>query len=176
MAWRRILRLLGILVLVLAFYFMVPVSADARGGPVARGILAFLVLAVLITGMVLQLRMHVLDVDRRIDGLVIAVLITMTVFALAFYVLELRRPDEIAELETRVDSLYFTLSTMLTVGFGDVHAKGQIARVMVLIQMVFNTVFVATAAALMTTRIRRVAAERSAATPGIAPAAGDEVL
>ena len=84
-------------------------------------------------------------------------------FALGFYVLAQRNPAQIIDLHTRVDALYFTMSTLTTVGFGDVHATGQTARVLVLVQMVFNIVFVTTAAALLSSRIRSVAAERAAA-------------
>ena len=51
---------------------------------------------------------------------------------------------------------------MLTIGYGDVHAQGQVARAFVLVQIIFNTVFVATAVALLSSRVRRVAVERAA--------------
>jgi voltage-gated potassium channel len=43
-----------------------------------------------------------------------------------------------------------------------VHAVGQAARAMVLVQMVFNVVFLGTAVALLSTRIRAVATARAA--------------
>ena len=89
--------------------------------------------------------------------------VVVVAFSLGFYLMALQRPGEIAGLHTRVDALYFTMSTLTTVGFGDVHATGQTARVLVLVQMVFNIVFVTTAAALLSSRIRSVAAERAAA-------------
>ena len=170
MNWTRWLKLTGVLALVLVLYFLVPVSSDVHGGPVARGILAVVVLAVLVLGMVQQLRVHVLDGDRRADGLIIAIMVTVAVFALAFYSLELHNPGQVDGLKTRVDALYFTASTMLTIGYGDVHATGQAARVFILVQIVFNAVFVATAVALLTTRVRRAAAARVAG----APVAGEE--
>jgi voltage-gated potassium channel len=45
-------------------------------------------------------------------------------------------------LSTRIDAMYFTVTTMSTVGFGDVNASGQAARVLVTIQIVFNVAFV----------------------------------
>lgn len=41
-------------------------------------------------------------------------------------------------LETRVDAVYFTVTTLSTVGFGDINASGQSARVMVTIQVMLN--------------------------------------
>jgi voltage-gated potassium channel len=55
------------------------------------------------------------------------------------------------------------MTTMTTVGTGDVHAAGQVARALVLVQMVFNVVFVATIATLLSTRVRLAAESRAQA-------------
>jgi hypothetical protein len=52
-------------------------------------------------------------------------------------------PRQMAGLSTRTDALYFTLSTMTTIGYGDVHAEGQVARALVCGLIVFNVVVVA---------------------------------
>ena len=41
-----------------------------------------------------------------------------------------------------MDALYFTMSTIATVGFGDVHATGQAARVVVTLQIFLDLIFV----------------------------------
>ena len=87
--------------------------------------------------------------------------IVVVVFAYAFYVLDKQSPGQVAGMQTRLDSLYFAMTTMTTICTGDVHAAGQTARALVLIQMVFNVLFVATAATLLTTRIRTAAELRS---------------
>jgi hypothetical protein len=70
------------------------------------------------------------------------VLLVMS-FSLAFFLLDIISPGQIADLSTRTDALYFTLSTMATVGYGDVHAQGQVARAMVCGLIAFNVVVVA---------------------------------
>ncbi len=84
-------------------------------------------------------------------------------FALGYYALEQGDPDQFAEMATKTDALYFTMSTLGTVGFGDVHATGQLARVLVMIQIVFDLVFVAALVSVVTTQIRARAAERRGA-------------
>jgi hypothetical protein len=49
--------------------------------------------------------------------------------------------DQFSGLETRIDALYFTVTTLSTVGFGDVHAAGQAARVLVTVQILVNLLF-----------------------------------
>lgn len=143
--------------LVLALYFLAPVEADPVGGIVIRFVLASLVFAALAASVVIQVRLALADESRRLDGLVTAIVCVWVVFALSFYALADRQADQVAGLETKVDSLYFTASTMLTVGYGDVHATGQLARGLVLLQMLFDVVFVAAAAGTVSAHLRRQA-------------------
>jgi hypothetical protein len=162
----RVLRLVGALALILGAYALVPTSDPLHTGSLARFGLVLVLLAGSAWVMIRQLRLSAYDGERDIDGLVLAV-VTMTVaFALTFYLLELREPGQVAGLETKVDALYFTASTILTIGYGDVHAAGQAARVLVLVQMIFDVVFVATAAGMLTSRVRRAASARVAARGG----------
>jgi voltage-gated potassium channel len=153
------------LVVVAILYFVVPVREDPAGGMVLRAAVTALLLAGLAAIVVIEVRHAIVDPEETVDGLVTALALVWVVFALAFYVLHLHRPSEIAGLETRVDALYFAVSTMLTVGYGDIHATGQVARGLVLVQMVFDVAFVATAGAVLNARFRsraeRVAVERA---------------
>ncbi|WP_304454620.1 ion channel [Nocardiopsis sp. YSL2] len=78
----------------------------------------------------------------------------LTLFALADYALATAYPGEFEGLETRTDALYFALTTLATVGFGDIHAQGQYARALLLAQMSFNLVVIAGAVSLLTARLR----------------------
>lgn len=162
MRWARWFRVLGILLLVGTLYFVVPVRQDPAGGMILRAGATALLLAGLAAVVILQVRRAVLDAEATIDGLITALALVWAVFALGFYVLQLQRSDQLVGLETRVDALYFAASTMLTVGYGDVHATGQIARGMVLVQMMFDVAFVATAGAVINARVRSRAERRAA--------------
>ena len=72
--------------------------------------------------------------------------------SLTFFILDLLKPEQIEGLNTRTDALYFTLSTMTTVGYGDVHAEGQVARAMVSCLIVFNIVVIASLVRLVAGR------------------------
>ena len=159
----RWLRLATALILVLVAYALVPTSLEARAGTLGRllAVLALLVGAAVV--MIRQLRLSAFDWDRGIDGLVVAVEVMTVAFALVFYLIALQDPGQVVGLHTRIDSLYFTASTMLTVGYGDIHAEGQLARTLVLIQMVFDVIFIAAAAGMLSSRVRRAASARIAA-------------
>jgi hypothetical protein len=76
---------------------------------------------------------------------VLGILLVMLVvgFAFAFYLISRLSPHQFDGLSTRTDALYFTVTTMSTVGYGDVHAAGQLARALVCCMIVFDVVVVA---------------------------------
>lgn len=160
--WRRVLRLLTFTALALVAYFTVPVSLEDEN-LVARAVTGVLALLLLAGGVIWQIVVHVEDENRQVDGLLLALVVAVLAFALAFYRLATSYPGEIVGLETRVDALYFTMTTLLTVGYGDIHAQGQVARGLVLVAMVFNVLVIATAVSTVTTRVRKKAEERAEA-------------
>ena len=142
-AWRRpVLAFTGLA----AAYFAFPVDWDSSTVSVAAG------LTVTAAGLALLVRVLVLELAHLragVAGLPVPVLATILVvlvmsFSLSFYLLEVLSPGQFTGLVTRVDALYFTLSTMTTVGYGDVHAEGQLARTLVCGLIVFNIAVVAT--------------------------------
>jgi voltage-gated potassium channel len=159
--WRRWVHLGLIMAVLVVAYFVVPVSNDLHRTTIARGAVTLLSLAALAYLVVRQLRLHLDDHRRKLDGLIVVIVLVMMVFSFSFYAIEQRDPTQFDGLDTRLDALYFTMASAATVGFGDVHAAGQFARGMVLTQMVFNVVFVGTAVALLSARIRAAATERA---------------
>jgi hypothetical protein len=75
-------------------------------------------------------------------------------------------PGQFADMNTKTDALYFTVSTLSTVGFGDVHATGQLARAAVTVQIVFNLVFIGLAVGTLSGFVRTRATRRLQPGPG----------
>jgi hypothetical protein len=146
---------LGLVGLLVVFY-MVPVDGLAWSGrtvaSVAFTLLGVVCLAWAITGQLRRQRTSASEAS--LQSLVMLLELVAVVFALGYYLIELASPSEIAGLRTRTDALYFTVSTLSTIGFGDVHAMGQLARALVLVQMVFDVVFVAAVASTLSGRFR----------------------
>ena len=130
--------------LLVAFYAFPARMADVTGEVLIGLAFTAVGLGLLATMMVRELR-HLRQGGEARGVRVLAMLLVLLVMAssLAFYLLDQVDPDQIAGLDTRTDALYFTLSTMTTVGYGDIHAEGQVARVVVCALIVFNVVVVA---------------------------------
>lgn len=88
------------------------------------------------------------------EAIVFLLLVLVYGFA-SGYVLLADQPGQIDGIETKIDSVYFTVTTLATVGFGDVHAQGQLARVVVTGQMLLDLVFIAVVVRFMTGIARR---------------------
>ena len=102
------------------------------------------------------------DSGVRLEALVAVVYGLVVFFALTYLSLSTRQ-DEFVGVEDRVDSMYFTVSTVATVGFGDVHAVGSAARLVVTIQMLLDLLVLGIAARLVGPALARRWAEKSGA-------------
>lgn len=85
----------------------------------------------------------------RVRSLIVLLSVTLLFFSWADKSVS-TLPGQFVDLHTRTDALYFSVSTLATVGFGDVHPAGQLARAAVTLQIVFNLVFLGAAITLIT--------------------------
>ena len=152
-AWlRQGFTLVGLL---LVFYAMPVKALGLTGRTVLSVALILLGVCCLAWAITAQIRQQLqADRDADVHSLVMLLELVAVVFAFGYYLLELTTPGQIAGLETRTDALYFTLSTLTTIGYGDVHALGQLARGMVILQILFDAVFVAAVVATLSGHLR----------------------
>jgi voltage-gated potassium channel len=153
-------RTVGTVLLVAAatvVYYLIPVPRLGEGPWTVLFFAGSGVLGVLILAAVWQL-LHAGE-DARIRGLVLLLTATVLFFSWADASVA-KLPGQFAELHDKTDALYFSVSTLATVGFGDVHPVGQLARGAVTLQIVFNLVFLGAAVSVITGFFRRRARVR----------------
>jgi hypothetical protein len=131
----------------LVAYYAFPLRLDSTSGTVFSVLLTALGLGALAW----TLGSELVHTRRGGEGrstrvLIFLLILLVMMFSLTFFLVNHVDPDQIIGLETRTDALYFTLSTMATVGYGDVHAEGQVARVLASALIIFNVVVVASLA------------------------------
>lgn len=68
--------------------------------------------------------------------------------------------DQFVGLQTRLDALYFTGVTIATVGYGDIHPTGQVARAVVLLQLLYTFAFLVGGVAALRTRNQAMRRQR----------------
>lgn len=129
-------------------YYLLPVDRHAFHLDGTQGVGRFIVALVLLAALITrQIRAHLFKSTGKVraESFVLLFGLAIDLFAVTY----LRMADQVDGLHTKTDSLYFTLSTMATVGFGDVHATGQAARGVVIAQILFDLVFIAAAGSLV---------------------------
>jgi voltage-gated potassium channel len=136
--WSLVRALLSMTVLV-ALYYAGPL--DVLGG-IPIGVSLAVAVIILVGISVWQIRAISTSEHPRLRGieaLSITVPLYILLFAAAYYAMALQEPAafDVSAL-TRTDALYFTVTVFSSVGFGDISAASQSARVLVTVQMILN--------------------------------------
>jgi voltage-gated potassium channel len=126
------------------------------GGFVAGlAILAFAFLDILVRD-IRHTHLHPIGMRAIVLGIMVLevlALFSVTYLAIASY------PGQMNGLTTPLDALYFTMTTLMTIGFGDISAESQLARGTVLIQMFFSVVVLTASVRLLSSLTRGVTRE-----------------
>ena len=148
-----------VLVLLTLGYYLLPLRApwgDAvSAGRLAGSLLAWVLLAFLLTAEARRSRARQEKRYHRVQQLLTALYLLVLGFAVLYIVTQTVDPEQFAGMANRSDALYFSVTIMATVGFGDVHAVGTPARLMVTAQMLFNLIYLGTALRVLSAGISR---------------------
>jgi voltage-gated potassium channel len=140
---RTLLRSLAVTVGLLLLYAFVPVP-ERFGLGALLGLTVGLVVFVILVGW--QIRAIVRaehPVLRAVEVLAFAVPLLVVVFAFTYLSLSRADSGSFSEHLSRIDAMYYTVSTTCTVGFGDVTAETNAARILVTLQMLFDLALIA---------------------------------
>jgi hypothetical protein len=157
--------------LILALYFAVPVEPHVTGPRLVVRATLSIVTGLAITWLIMRQVSHQIREPRAASAgsLLTALTGGVVFFALADFTIAVMYPGQFAGLVTKTDGLYFALATLTTVGFGDVHAAGQLARAVLIVQLVFNVAVIATGASVFTRLVGIRARDRGVDDPSRRP-------
>jgi voltage-gated potassium channel Kch len=149
------LRAIGACAMLVVIFYLAPVEPDVTGVRLvvraAGALAAAAVMALLIARLVARLVRD--DPGVRPASLLVALFGGMVLFAFVDYMIAISSPGQFHDLRTKTDALYFAMTTLATVGYGDVYASGQLARAVVTGQLLFNLAVLATGGAVLVGRI-----------------------
>ena len=137
MAIRLVLRSLVVAILLFVAYYTLPMDRPERAGLVVL-IVGIAVLALVLAWQVRAIMGSPYPRLRAFETLTIGIPILLIVFASAYFLVGNADSDSFTQPLSKTDALYFTITVFSTVGFGDITAKTEVARILVSIQMMFD--------------------------------------
>lgn len=126
----------------LTAYLLAPIGAATDVLPFWRAVIG---VAVLVAVVAMQIRAVVRSdypMFRAVEALAVAIPLLLVLAAGTYLGLSQADPAAFSEELDSVGALYLSMMTMTTVGFGDIAAVSQGARIAVMAQMVLNVVVI----------------------------------
>lgn len=123
----------------LVVYFALPLDRHS-GGTVLALVVGLAALAGLVVWQVRAVSTAPWPRLRAVESLATSIPLYVVLFAGSHVTMSARDPTAFTEPLDRTDALYFTVTTLATVGFGDIAAVSQAARIAVTVQMVTGLV------------------------------------
>jgi voltage-gated potassium channel len=92
---------------------------------------------------------------RALEGLFLAVPLFLLLFAAAYYLMSRGNASDFTAPLSRTDALYFTVTIFSTVGFGDISAQAESARLVVTAQMFLDLVILGLGVRIILSAVER---------------------
>jgi len=148
------LRTIATIALVVAAYFLVPMDHGMDAATVAELVLAVLVLAAIIALQVRQIVRSEHPTLRGVEALAFTIPVFVLLFATTYFLMAHAQSTSFGEHLSRTDAMYFSTTVFTTVGFGDITAKTQAARLVVTSQMFLDLVILGLVGRLIVNAIK----------------------
>ena len=137
------LRVLATTVGLLVLYAFVPIPGTSGAGALIGLIIGLVVFVALVGWQIRTIARAEHPVMRAVEVIALALPLLAVVFAFTYLSISRADPASFSEHLNRVDAMYYTVSTISTVGFGDIAAESDAARVLVTVQMLFDLALIA---------------------------------
>jgi len=147
---------------IVAAYYVMPVGGSSGLGSVVLVAIGGVAVLVVSVWEVRAVASSPRPVIRAIDALAVSVTTMVVAFAILYLNQSVLDPGAFSEPLERTDALYFTMTTLTTIGYGDISALTESARIAVMVQMLFNVAVIGTTARVIVGTVRRSGGTRRA--------------
>ena len=138
-AW-TVLRAAGSVAVLAALYYLLPLDHSSTPAAVAILIIGLVAFIALVAFHVRSIVRSPFPQLRAIEALAVNIPVFLLLFAATYVVLAAISASNFGEHLSHTDGLYFTVTVFSTVGFGDITAKTDPARLLVTVQMIINLI------------------------------------
>ena len=138
-----------------ARWHALPFDRSATGVAVTLLVAALVVFVALVAFQVRAITASPFPGLRALEALATSVPLFLALFAGTYFVMARLSPGSFTAPLSRTDALYFTVTVFSTVGFGDITAKAETARLVVTGQMIADLVILGLAIKAIVGAVRR---------------------
>ena len=127
---------------VVVLYYVLPLSRAVSWRTVGWLLGGLLLVGLLIAGQIRSILRARYPTLRAMEALATSIPLFLVVFASVYEMLDVGLAGTFSQHLTRTDALYFVVTVFSTVGFGDITATSETARVLVTVQMIGDLVLI----------------------------------
>jgi voltage-gated potassium channel len=163
---RALLRASATATALLVLYFTLPITGAVDRSTAVLLVLGLLAFAGVVTWQVRSVLRSPYPGLRAVESLAAAIPLFLVLFAAVYLRIADLDGSAFSEPLGRTDALYFTITVFSTVGFGDIVPKTNVARVVTMIQMLGDLVFVGLVLQVMIGAVKLGLRRRATASAG----------
>jgi voltage-gated potassium channel len=159
-AW-AVLRVVLIAAVLVVLYYVLPLDRPWDSDTAVRLLIGLLVFAGVMVWGVRTIAGSRYPGVRAAEALALVLPFFLLLFASTYFVMERNSAASFTQPLTRTDALYFTVTVFTTVGFGDISAKSETARVVLIVQMLADLAFLGAGVRVLFGAVQRGRERRS---------------
>ena len=171
--FRAVLRGLVITAVLVVLYYLLPLDRPLGADTAVRLLIGLLVFAGVMVWQVKAIAGARYPGLRAAEALGLIVPFYLLLFASTYFLMERASAANFTQPLTRTDALYFSVTVFTTVGFGDITAKSETARVVLIIQMLADLALLGAGVRVLLGAVHRGQQRRSGTGDGAARAPHD---
>ena len=139
---RSFLRATGSTIALVTIYYLLPLNRSSTWAAVTMLVIGLMLLIGLVAFQVRSIARSRFPALRAVEALATSVPLFLLLFASTYVVLSTISAGNFSQPLTHTDALYFTVTVFSTVGFGDITAKTEAARLVVTAQMITDLLII----------------------------------
>jgi hypothetical protein len=136
------LRATGLVIAFVTIYYLLPLNTPVAWAAITTLVGGLVVLLALVVAHIRWILASPFPALRAFEALATSISLFLVLFAGSYVVMAHMSPASFGQQLTHTDALYFTVTVFTTVGFGDITAKTEAARILVIFQMVMDIVII----------------------------------
>ena len=127
---------------VVAIYFLVPMDRAINAWTVVGLVIGGIVVLAIVAWQIRRIMRSEHPGVQAVEALAFIIPVYVLIFATAYFLMDRAQAVAFGAHLSRVDAMYFSATVFSTVGFGNIAAESQAARVVVTVQMMLDLVII----------------------------------